>query len=103
MTVWQQSFELLVPLLRDKTTKNYPSDERFGLISDMRPPDRIIRAGRSANSIAPPARAGLRDLAAFPRDPLESLRIAFIHKDAVHKISCGSAYPPASRSGGQVS
>ena len=80
MTVWQQSFELLVPLLRDKTTKNYPSDERFGLISDMRPPDRIIRAGRSANSIAPPARAGLRDLAAFPRDPLESLSIAFIHR-----------------------
>jgi four helix bundle protein len=43
MPVWQQSFELLVPPGRDKTTKNYPSDERFGLISDMR---------RSANSIA---------------------------------------------------
>lgn len=42
MTVWQQSFELLVPPWRDKNTKNYPSDERFGLVSDMR---------RSANSI----------------------------------------------------
>ncbi|MBL7047532.1 MAG: four helix bundle protein [Candidatus Marinimicrobia bacterium] len=41
MPVWQQSLELLIRIY--KTTKNYPSDERFGLISDMR---------RSANSIA---------------------------------------------------
>ncbi|MCH8011395.1 MAG: four helix bundle protein [Candidatus Marinimicrobia bacterium] len=34
MPVWQQSFELLVRIY--KTMKNYPSDERFGLISDMR-------------------------------------------------------------------
>ncbi|MBL7046185.1 MAG: hypothetical protein ISR95_00880 [Candidatus Marinimicrobia bacterium] len=48
MPIWQQSFELLVPKFRDKTTKNYPSDERFGLVSDMHPPELICRAGRSA-------------------------------------------------------
>ncbi|NQT97704.1 MAG: four helix bundle protein [Candidatus Marinimicrobia bacterium] len=70
MPVWQQSFELLIRIY--KTTKNYPSDERFGLISDMR---------RSANSIAHPEASGLRDLAAL------SLRIkhAFIrYHAAVH-------------------
>jgi len=38
--VWQKAFELL--LLIYKTTKEYPLEEKFGLVSDMR---------RSANSI----------------------------------------------------
>ena len=41
MSVWQQSFGFLLRVY--KTTKTFPSDERFGLVSDMR---------RSANSIA---------------------------------------------------
>ena len=40
MPVWQTAFRLLTDIYR--ITKNFPSDERFGLISDMR---------RAANSI----------------------------------------------------
>jgi len=41
MPVWQSAFNLTLEIY--KVTKNFPSDERFGLISDMR---------RAANSIA---------------------------------------------------
>ncbi|MFQ5917537.1 MAG: four helix bundle protein [Candidatus Binatia bacterium] len=41
MSVWQLSFDLLLKVY--KITKRFPSDERFGLVSDMR---------WSANSIA---------------------------------------------------
>jgi len=68
MPVWQQSFELLVRIY--KTTKNYPSDERFGLISDMR---------RSANSIAHNIAEGFGRFE--PRD-----------KTRFYKISRGSLY-----------
>lgn len=71
MPVWQQSFELLVRIY--KTTKNYPSDERFGLISDMR---------RSANSIAHPENFGTEGFGRFePKD-----------KTRFYKISRGSVY-----------
>jgi four helix bundle protein len=40
MPVWQKAFQLMLTIYQ--ITKNFPSDERFGLISDMR---------RSANSI----------------------------------------------------
>jgi four helix bundle protein len=40
MTVWQKAFALL--LLIYKTTKSFPSEEKFGLVSDMR---------RAANSV----------------------------------------------------
>ena len=41
MPVWQSAFNLTLEIY--KVTKEFPSDERFGLISDMR---------RAANSIA---------------------------------------------------
>jgi four helix bundle protein len=40
MSVWQRGFELLLEIY--KITKSFPSDERFGLTSDIR---------RAANSI----------------------------------------------------
>jgi len=81
MPVWQQSFELLVKIY--KTTKNYPSDERFGLISDMR---------RSANSttLIPTPVSGLRDLPACRADRVAlSLKIkhAFIRFHAAVRMS----------------
>ena len=41
MPVWQSAFNLTLEIY--KVTKDFPSDERFGLISDMR---------RAANSVA---------------------------------------------------
>lgn len=41
MSVWQLAFDLLLRVY--KITKTFPTDERFGLVSDMR---------RSANSVA---------------------------------------------------
>lgn len=86
MPVWQQSFEFLVRIY--KTTKNYPSDERFGFISDMR---------RSANPIAHNFAEGFgrfsaespQEAAPFgePRD-----KTRFYPQDAAHKISRGSMY-----------
>jgi four helix bundle protein len=40
MTVWQKAFALLLRIY--KTTKSFPSEEKFGLVSDMR---------RAANSV----------------------------------------------------
>ena len=72
MPVWQQSFELLIRIY--KISKNYPSNERFGLISDMR---------RSANSIAhPDTSVGTEGFGRFePKD-----------KTRFYKISRGSVY-----------
>ncbi len=68
MPVWQKRFRLLLVVY--ESTKKYPADERFGLISDTR---------RSANSIVHNIAEGFGRFEA--RD-----------KTRFYKISCGSAY-----------
>jgi four helix bundle protein len=68
MSVWQLAFDLLLRIY--KITKRFPSDERFGLISDMR---------RSANSITLNIAEGFGRFE--PRD-----------KSRFYKISRGSAF-----------
>ena len=68
MPVWQTAFRLLTDIYR--ITKNFPSDERFGLISDMR---------RAANSIVHNIAEGFGRYE--PRD-----------KTRFYKISRGSCY-----------
>ena len=68
MPVWQSGFNLLLEIY--KVTKSFPSDERFGLTSDMR---------RAANSITHNIAEGFGRYEA--RD-----------KTRFYKISRGSAY-----------
>ena len=68
MPVWQSGFNLLLEIYR--VTKSFPSDERFGLTSDMR---------RAANSITHNIAEGFGRYEA--RD-----------KTRFYKISRGSAY-----------
>ncbi len=68
MPVWQKAFKYLVSVY--KLTKDYPSEEKFGFISDMR---------RAANSVAHNVAEG------FGRyGPLDKTRF--------YKISRGSSY-----------
>lgn len=68
MPVWQLAFKLTLEIY--KVTKQFPSDERFGLISDMR---------RAANSIAHNIAEGFG-------------RFEAKDKTRFYKISRGSAY-----------
>lgn len=68
MPVWKTAFELIVKIY--EATKQYPAEEKFGLISDMR---------RSANSVAHNIAEGFGRYEA--RD-----------KTRFYKISRGSAY-----------
>ncbi len=68
MPVWQLAFDLLLKIY--STTKTFPSDERFGLVSDMR---------RSANSITHNIAEGFG-------------RYRAKDKSRFYKISRGSAY-----------
>jgi len=68
MPVWRQAFDLLVRVYR--VTKDYPSEEKFGLVSDMR---------RSANSITHNIAEGFGRFE--PKD-----------KTRFYKISRGSSY-----------
>ena len=68
MPVWQAAFQLTLEIY--KSTKNFPPDERFGLISDMR---------RAANSIAHNIAEGFG-------------RFEGRDKTRFYKVSRGSAY-----------
>ncbi len=68
MSVWQKGFKAVVEIY--KITKQFPSDERFGMISDMR---------RAANSVTHNIAEGFGRFEA--RD-----------KTRFYKISRGSAY-----------
>ena len=68
MTAWQKAFQLLTGIY--KITKEYPQDERFGIISDMR---------RAANSVAHNIAEGFG-------------RFESKDKTRFYKISRGSAY-----------
>ena len=68
MSVWQQGFKLLLEIY--KITKSFPSDERFGLTSDIR---------RAANSIVHNVAEGFG-------------RFEAKDKTRFYKISRGSAY-----------
>ena len=74
MSVWKKSIELLLKIY--EITKNFPSDERFGLISDMR---------RAVNSISHNFAEGFGRYE--PRD-----------KTRFYKISRGSGYELMSQS-----
>jgi len=74
MSVWKKSIELIMNVY--DITKKYPSDERFGLISDMR---------RSVNSISHNFAEGYGRFE--PRD-----------KTRFYKISRGSGYELMSQS-----
>jgi four helix bundle protein len=74
MSVWKKSIELLLKIY--ELTKNFPSDERFGLISDMR---------RAVNSISHNFAEGFGRYE--PRD-----------KTRFYKISRGSGYELMSQS-----
>ena len=68
MPVWQKSFDVLIDTY--KKTKTYPSEEKFGLVSDMR---------RSANSIAHNIAEGFGRF--YPKE-----------KNQFYRISRGSTY-----------
>lgn len=68
MHVWQSAFNLIIEIY--KVTKDFPSNEKFGLVSDMR---------RSANSIAHNIAEGYGRYE--PKD-----------KNRFYKISRGSCY-----------
>ena len=68
MPVWQKAFDLLLKIYQ--ITKNFPSDERFGLIADMR---------RSANSIVHNIAEGFGRF--YPKE-----------KSHFYRISRGSSY-----------
>lgn len=68
MPVWQESFDVLIATY--KITNTYPSEEKFGLVSDMR---------RSANSIAHNIVEGFGRY--YPKE-----------KNQFYRISRGSAY-----------
>ncbi len=74
MSVWKKSIDLLLKIY--VITKSFPSDERFGLISDMR---------RAVNSISHNFSEGFGRFE--PRD-----------KTRFYKISRGSGYEPMSQS-----
>jgi four helix bundle protein len=74
MSVWKKSIELLLKIY--EITKSFPSDERFGLISDMR---------RAVNSISHNFAEGFGRFE--PRD-----------KTRFYKISRGSGYELMSQS-----
>ncbi len=74
MSVWKKSIELLLKIY--EITKSFPSDERFGLISDMR---------RAVNSISHNFAEGF--VRFEPRD-----------KTRFYKISRGSGYELMSQS-----
>lgn len=74
MSVWKKSIELLMKIY--EVTKSFPSDERFGLISDMR---------RAVNSISHNFAEGFGRYE--PRD-----------KTRFYKISRGSGYELMSQS-----
>ena len=74
MSVWQKSVELLLKIYQ--ITKHFPSDERFGLTSDMR---------RAVNSISHNIAEGFGRYE--PRD-----------KTRFYKISRGSGYEIMSQS-----
>ncbi|MBM4175108.1 MAG: four helix bundle protein [Ignavibacteria bacterium] len=68
MHVWQSAFDLIIEIYR--ITKDFPSDEKFGIVSDMR---------RAANSIAHNIAEGYGRYE--PKD-----------KNRFYKISRGSCY-----------
>lgn len=68
MSVWQKAYDLVMKIYR--ITKDYPSDEKYGRVSDMR---------RAANSISNNIAEGFGRYE--PRD-----------KTRFYKISRGSAY-----------
>jgi four helix bundle protein len=74
MSVWKKSIELVLKIY--ELTKSFPSNERFGLISDMR---------RAVNSISHNFAEGFGRFE--PRD-----------KTRFYKISCGSGYELMSQS-----
>ena len=74
MSIWKKSIELLIKIY--EITKSFPSDERFGLISDMR---------RAVNSISHNFAEGYGRFE--PRD-----------KTRFYKISRGSGYELMSQS-----
>ena len=74
MSVWKKSIELLLKIY--EVTKQFPSDERFGLVSDMR---------RAVNSISHNFTEGFGRFE--PRD-----------KTRFYKISRGSGYELMSQS-----
>jgi len=74
MSVWQKSVELLLKIYQ--ITKHFPSDEKFGLTSDMK---------RAVNSISHNIFEGFGRYE--PRD-----------KTRFYKISCGSGYEITSQS-----
>jgi four helix bundle protein len=74
VSVWKKSIELLLKIY--EITKSFPSDERFGLISDVR---------RAVNSISHNFAEGFRRFE--PRD-----------KTRFYKISRGSGYELMSQS-----
>lgn len=74
MSIWKKSIELLLKIY--EITKSFPSDERFGLISDMR---------RAVNSISHNFAEGFGRFE--PRD-----------KTRFYKISRGSGYELMSQS-----
>ena len=71
MPVWQKAFQLMLKIYQ--ITKKFPSDERFGLISDMR---------RSANSIV--HNIALDLVASIPKKKVNSI----VYPEAVH-MNCG--------------
>ena len=74
MSVWKKSIELILKIY--EVTKNFPADERFGLVSDMR---------RAVNSISHNFAEGFGRFE--PRD-----------KTRFYKISRGSGYELMSQS-----
>lgn len=74
MPVWQKSVELLIKIY--KVTKSFPSEEKFGLVSDMR---------RAANSISHNIAEGFG-------------RFEAKDKTRFYKISRGSVYELMSQS-----